>query len=316
MRVKQLLRLIGLATLLTLTGCASTLDLDGAVAIVPYQFDKNGRILVPARIDDQGPFDFVVDTGSSISAVVDALRHDLELEPVPGVSVRIHGMVASGQVPLLSIGQLQVDREIWATPRIVALPGDTEATDGIDGVLGADFLRNYAVSFSTRERIVRFYPPDLVADASYRGWSSIPLEAAPVGEDGPVMYFVDIEINGQALRAVFDLGAGFNMINWAAANTLDLTPQRFRDDDQMSGALESTPVVARFISPEVTTRNIHWQDEMFTIGDLAIFETFELSDRPAAILGAGLFTQRDFIIDFVQNRLLVNVAMNEEPQEP
>jgi predicted aspartyl protease len=309
--VKQLLRLVGLATLVTLSGCASTFDLDGAVAIVPYQFDKNGRIVVPAHIDDQGPFDFVLDTGSSISAVVDAVSRELGLEAVPGSSVRIHGMLAAGQFSLLNVGQLEIGREIRANPRIVSLPGDTDATDGIDGVLGADFLRNYAVMFSVRDRIVRLYPPDLVAAASYRGWTSIPLEAAPIGTDGPVLYFIDIEINGRPLRAVFDLGAGFNMTNWEAARTLGLTPQRFRDDDQMSGALDSTPVVARFVSPEVTTKNIRWREEVFTVGDLEIFETFAQRDRPAAILGAGLFTQRDFIIDFVGSRLLINVAMEE-----
>jgi hypothetical protein len=64
---------------------------------------------------------------------------------------------------------------------------------------------------------------------------------------------------------------------------------------------------------------------MFTVGDLEIFKAFMLSDSPAAILGAGLFTQRDFIIDFARSRLLVNVAMDEansfaetstEPQIP
>jgi hypothetical protein len=323
--VKRLFQVIGLATFVTMSGCASTLDLDGAVAVVPYKFDQNGRIVVPARIDDKGPFDFVLDTGSSISAVVDALRHELELEPVPGASVRLHGIVASGQVSLLSIGRLEVGRETWANPRIVSLPGDTEAIDDIDGILGADFLRNYAVLFSTRDRIVRLYPPDRVASASYRGWASVPLEAAPIGAAGPVLYFIDIEINGRALPAVFDLGAGFNMINWEAARTLDLAPQRSGDDVLMSGALDSTPVVARFVSPEVTTRNIRWQDEMFTVGDLEIFKAFMLSDSPAAILGAGLFTQRDFIIDFARSRLLVNVAMDEansfaetstEPQIP
>ena len=32
---------------------------------------------------------------------------------------------------------------------------------------------------------------------------------------------------------------------------------------------------------------------------------------PCAILGAGLFTQRDFIIDFARSRLLVKIAMDE-----
>ena len=35
---------------------------------------------------------------------------------------------------------------------------------------------------------------------------------------------------------------------------------------------------------------------------------FEFALDTAAIVGAGMFTQRDFIIDFVRNRLLVNVA--------
>jgi hypothetical protein len=47
------------------------------------------------------------------------------------------------------------------------------------------------------------------------------------------------------------------------------------------------------------------------IADLEIFETFMLGDSPAAILGASLFTRRDFFIDFVRSRLLVNVAMDE-----
>jgi hypothetical protein len=39
-----------------------------------------------------------------------------------------------------------------------------------------------------------------------------------------------------------------------------------------------------------------------------------LNGKPAVILGAGLFTQRDFVIDFVRSRLLVNVAMDEADQ--
>ena len=50
---------------------------------------------------------------------------------------------------------------------------------------------------------------------------------------------------------------------------------------------------------------------MFSIADLELFETLMLRDSPAVILGAGLFTQRDFVIDFVRNRLLVKVAMDE-----
>jgi hypothetical protein len=43
-----------------------------------------------------------------------------------------------------------------------------------------------------------------------------------------------------------------------------------------------------------------------------VFSILPLGDTPSAILGYGFLGQRDFIIDFLRNRLLINVAMEEE----
>ena len=305
------LRIIGLAPVFVLWGCASVLDEDGALAIAPYDIEENGRIVVEAQVNGQGPFAFALDTGASISVVFDEVRNELELEPVPGKSVVIHGVLASGNFPLLNISRLAVGREVWADPRIALLPGDTSATSGIDGILGVDFLRRYAVGFSTRDRVIRLYPPDLVARRTYRGWTSVPLEPEYIGDSGAALYFFEIEIGGQRIPALFDLGAGLNMINWAAARSLGLEPVDVRDDDLLAGAIESAPVVARFRFDEVTTGRIRWRDEEFTVAELEIFSTLTPGRTGCAILGAELFTQRDFIIDFTRRRLLVNVAMDE-----
>ena len=82
----------------------------------------------------------------------------------------------------------------------------------------------------------------------------------------------------------------------------------FEISNPVLGIIESTPKVSMFKADEVTTGTVTWHNEKFSIVDLAIFEILELSEGPAAIVGAGMFTQRDFIIDFVRNRLLVNVA--------
>jgi hypothetical protein len=311
MCVKPYFKILGLAAVFTLSGCAGVLDLEDALAIAPYHIEDSGLIVVEARVNGQGPFEFALDTAASISAVFDALRYKLALEPIPGKTVIIHGAVASGEFSLLDIGRLEVGREVWANPRIVSLPGKTAAGASIDGILGVDFLRRYAVGFSTRDRVVRLYPPDLVARRSYRGWASVPLEPEAIGQSGAVLYFIDIEIDGWKIPAVFDLGAGLNMINWPGARSLGLAPRGLRGDDLFSGTLESLPIVARLEAEEVTTASIRWRNEVFLIADLEIFETIMLRDSPAAILGAGLFTQRDFVIDFVRSRLLVNVAMDE-----
>jgi predicted aspartyl protease len=309
--VKPNLIIIGLALVFVLWGCASVLDEDGALAIAPYDIKENGRIVVEARVNGQGPFAFALDTGASISVVFDELRNRTALEPVPGKTVKIHGVVASGEFPLLSISRLTIGREVWADPRIASLPGETAASIGIDGILGVDFLRRYAVGFSTRDRAIRLYPPDLVDRRTYRGWTSVPLEPEYVGDSGAALYFFEIEVGGHRIPAVFDLGSGLNMINWAAANSLGFDTVDSRNDNLLSGAIESAPVVARLRIDEMTTGRVRWRDEEFTIADLEIFTTLIRCVTPCAILGAGLFTQRDFIIDFARSRLLVNVAMDE-----
>jgi predicted aspartyl protease len=310
--VKPNLKIIGLAPVFVLWGCASVLDEDGALAIAPYDIDEKGLIVVEAQVNGQGPFAFALDTGASMSVVFDEVRNTLELEPVPGKTVMIHGVIASGNFPLLNISHLAVGREVWADPRIALLPGETAATAGLDGILGVDFLRRYAVGFSTRDRVIRLYPPDLVARRTYRGWTSIPLEHEYVGDSGAALYFFKIGIGGQRIPALFDLGAGLNLINWAAARSLGLEPVDMRDDDLLAGAIESAPVVARIKFDEVTTGRIRWRDEEFTVTELEILSALMPGRTGFAVLGAELFTQRDFIIDFTRNRLLVNVAMDEE----
>lgn len=311
--VKPYSNFLKLAAVFALSGCASVLELDDALAIAPYRIEGGGRIVVEARVNSQGPFDFALDTASTISAVFYEARDKLDLESIPDQAVIVHGAVASGKFSLLNISRLEIGGETWADPRIVSLPGENAAGANIDGLLGVDFLRRYAVGFTTADRVVRFYPPDLVARRSYRGWASVPLEAKPVRQSGATLYFIDIEIDGRKIQAIFDLGAGLNIINWAGARNLGVHPLVSRRDDQISGALETLPVAARFDAKEVTTSGIRWSNEMFFVTDLELFETLMLSDSPTVILGAGLFTQRDFVIDFVRNRLLVKVAMDEAP---
>jgi hypothetical protein len=311
MRVKPHFNILGLTAAVALCGCASVLDQDGALTLAPYHIENSGRIVVEAHVDGQGPFRFALDTAASISAVFDNIRYELELEPIPGKAVIVHGAVSSEELPLVDIGRIEVGREVWTDPRVVSIPGETAAGASFNGILGIDFMRRYAVGFSTRDRVVRLYPPELVARRSYRGWASVPLEAEPIGESGTALYFFEIEIDGRKIPAVFDLGAGLNVINWAAARRLGFAPVGPRDDDLFSGVLESTPVVAGLNAEKVTTASVHWRNETFSIADLKIFTKLMLDDSPAAILGSGLFTQRDFVIDFVRSRLLVKVAMDE-----
>jgi len=104
------------------------------------------------------------------------------------------------------------------------------------------------------------------------------------------------------------------MMNRAGARSLGIVPPNARRNEEVVGTLARSPDAARFSADEVATADILWRDEIFTIADLEIFETLAFNGNPAVILGAGLFIQRDFIIDFVRSRLLVKIAMEEADQ--
>jgi hypothetical protein len=306
------LKILLLASAATLIGCAGTIDRDGALAVVPFHVTDDGRVVVDVRLNDQGPYPFAVDTGSSISIVFDEIHDELQLASEEEIWANIQGLVSSGRFPIYSIDRLQINGETWADARVVLMPGNTPARAGIDGILGNDFLRRYALGFSVKERVVRLYPPDLVSERAYRGWSSVPLKPAVVGTRGATLYFFTIKIRGQSISAMLDLGAGLNIINWPAARLVGLDPARLKADESLSGAVGSTPVIARFTAREVTTNRIRWRNEEFTVAETEVFSILPLGDTPSAILGYGFLGQRDFIIDFFRNRLLINVAMEEE----
>lgn len=294
-----------------LCGCAHTLNLDDALTVVPYDLQDSGRVLVDVRINERGPYPFALDTAASISFIRDNVRTELGLEPLPEESSIIRGVVATGEFPLVRIDRLQVGSEIWSGARIVSLPGDTDAASGIAGVLGMDFLRRYGVGFSTRDRVVRLYPPNLVRDRAYRGWAVLPLAPVRIGESREPLYFFDIDIGGRTVPALFDLGAGLNIINPPGARFLRLAPVGAAEDSVLSDALDSAPILARLGTEDVTTADIVWRNEEFLIADVELFATLMYEDRPLAIIGSGLFNQRDFVIDFLRDRLLVRVAMDE-----
>ena len=306
-------KLGGTYAMIGLCGCANILDQNAALATTPYYIEDSGRIVIEAAVNGRGPFEFALDTAASISVIFDELQHALDIEPLEGQEVIIHGAVASNRFPLIRAERISVGSETWIEPRIAAMPKNVHSGSSIDGILGIDFLRRYAVGFSNQPRVVRLYAPDLLRHESYRGWVAIALSPQRVGTTSASLYFFDIGIRQHQVRSVFDLGAGLNVLNWNAAKRFGVRPiaGQAKTDKSVVGVMQNTLNVATFRAEEVETGLVRWHNETFSIADLAIFETLALSAGPAAIVGAGMFTQRDFVIDFVRNRLLVNVAGSE-----
>ncbi len=295
-----------MAALLFASGCASplVLDDDGALVVIPHQVGTQGHIIVQVMINDQGPFKFVLDTGASISVVFDRTREKAGLDVLVGERVMVHGMVGIGEFPIMIVNHLKVGGESWLDARVASFPVSDEISAELDGILGVDFLGKYAVSVSAKDQVVRLYPPRLVSERTYPGWTSVPMRQLSIGSGDASAYTVNLHINGITIPALLDLGAGVNLMNWHAAHAIRIKPKR-GNRRKLFGVVDGIPIIADLDVEKLRIENLHWRNRNFLISEFAIFKVLDLEHQPVAIVGPGLFKERDFVIDFVQSRLLI-----------
>ena len=297
-----------LAATLLISGCASelVLDKDGAVALIPHRVSSSGHIVVQTTLNGNGPFDFALDTGASISVVFEDTLREAALEPVPGDQVRVQGMTGSGSYPVTSVARLQVGTEVWGPARLALLPGTSPITRHVDGILGVDFMSRYAVAYSQQDRVIRLYPRELVRERSYAGWHSIPLFELRIADGNVTAYAFEMFIGGVRIPTIFDLGANSNLMNGRAARSFGIRPRRSRSGTGVDGAFGATIVATELFVWQPTIGSTRWQRSSFLVADFPIFEALNLHKMPAAIAGTSLLEDRDFIIDFAGKRLLVS----------
>jgi len=277
---------------------------------LPYSLEPSGRVIVDVSLNGNGPFRFAVDTAATSSFITVPALAQLEIATVPDLTATVHGALASGRFPVAIISQIGVGTERWRDARLVVLPAATRAVVSIDGALGADFLNRYSVAFAIAERQLRIYDAAAMAAAD-RGWAPIALTERLVGDSAEPLYFLDAEIAGHRIPALLDLGTGISVLNVAAAKTLQLGATRSDKRGEFAGAVGSQPVLAQLGRQRLRTGGLSWRNEVFLIADLEIFTTLDMVEHPAAVIGSGLLTQRDFILDLPRNRLLVRRSMAE-----
>ena len=296
-----------LVTLLALSGCAShlVLDQDGALGVIPHRTGDFGHIVVDVMINRHGPFTFAVDTGASISVIYENDRTTPLYEPVDGVRARVLGLTGSGDFPVADVAQISVGAENWNNARVALLPNDSILATQVDGILGVDFMSRYAIWYSQKDRVLRLYPKDLVARGTYHNWNSVGLTKMRVGDGNVAVHFFYIFIGGDRIPTILDLGATFNVMNREAAQLLKVRTRTPTDTTTIYGVIGQIPILAEVLIWRLRIENMYWRNRTFQVGEFPIFEAFDLNRYPVAVSGIDFFKERDFIIDFAGERLLV-----------
>lgn len=110
---------------------------------VRFDVDEDGAVAVAASVNGAGPFRFLVDTGSTHTAVGDALAGRLGLQAVAKADI----MSATGHAmrPIVRLGRTSVGAAAREGILASVLPSAELGRLGgdVDGVLGQDFLGDF-----------------------------------------------------------------------------------------------------------------------------------------------------------------------------
>jgi hypothetical protein len=115
----------------------------GSVASVTPRFVQHALIVIPVRINQAGPFDFMVDTGSQVTIIDPSLASQLDLKQEGRVGLVSVASLAQASVTVLD--RLEAGSKVVDKPfAIVHDLGQIRAADPrIRGVLGQSFLAHF-----------------------------------------------------------------------------------------------------------------------------------------------------------------------------
>jgi len=178
-------------------------------------------ILLPVRVNDRGPFDFILDTGAGTSLLSSDLAKQLEAKVIgskEGQSAGGKVSVSLAKVDSLTVGETKlhdVDVGIVDLSQI----GKTIGAK-IDGDLGYNFLKHFRVTINYRDCEIRFDDPKRVESFGRGAKTEVPIRLANPAKP---LILIDVHANGHGpFQFAIDTGTSTTAIAPELAKQLSI----------------------------------------------------------------------------------------------
>ena len=176
-------------------------------------------ILLPVKVNGQGPFDFIFDTGAGTSLLSSELAKQLEVKVIgskEGQSAGGKVSVSLAKVDSLAVGEAKLDD---VDVGIVDLShiGKTIGAK-IDGDLGYNFLKHFRVTIDYRNCEIRLDDPKRVENFGSSAKTEVPIRLASPAKP---LILVDVHANGRGpFQFAIDTGTSTTAITPELAKEL------------------------------------------------------------------------------------------------
>jgi predicted aspartyl protease len=254
--------------------------------------DLYRRMTAPVRVNGQGPFPFVVDTGSNQTVIAAELAAQLGLplgDPAP-----LNG-VAGVQMAPTTQARLDIGprRHRDATLSILA-----QADIGGSGLLGLEDLDGQEVTLDFRGRALRIEP-------GRRSVNEIGAIAVKAHRRNGQLTLVDADIDGLRVTAFLDSGAQNTIGNMALrAMAISRNPTSPWYKTPIISATGQTIEAEMADLPRLRVGSLNMPDWPVAFADLHTFQMWNLVDRPAILLGVDVLSRFETVcLDFARDEV-------------
>jgi len=259
--------------------------------------DRSSRMTVPVRIGEQGPFDFIVDTGAERTVISSELARALEL--APGRTATVHSMSEVSRIETVVIPDLRIgSRSVTG----IHAPALRRVNLGASGMLGVDSLQTQRVVFDFGRQQMTI-TPSRRAEERWPEGTIVVTGRRLLGR----LVLVDASLDGQRIWVVIDTGSQISVGNSALRAAL----QRRRRLGRMApirmlsvtgGVIDAQYTIAR----RIRIGGVDIVDLPVAFHDVHPFRQLGLSNRPALLLGMDALQLFERVsVDFANRRVRV-----------
>lgn len=297
-----------LALLLVLTPAWAT-----APGEQSYEMDEHGLLVTDAFVDGQGPFRFLIDTASSRTLIFEHVRAKLGLKQSQPAMITIYGLNDFGTAMPVKPQQIQVAGQVVSGLTLGVLPDEPSR---LDGILGIDVLARYLVVLDRASMRLKLLPPTAEATRPYEDWTQASLTPRMLKKFPIQFWYVTARFNDKRITGLFDLGAAMTMINWEAAEELQVHQSKYSylgpPPVLLQDVLGARAPALRISHMEVRLSNQVWWNQTIMVADAPIFDYFDLEEKPAALVGQALLHDNSLAIDFAHQRLFIGPRVHDD----
>lgn len=266
--------------------------------------DQAMRMTVLVKVGGQGPYAFLVDTGSERTAISRQLATQLKLGS--GVPTRVHSVLGTETVATVNIPQLGVGSR---TLSVSDAPTFEAQHIGAEGILGIDSLRAQRVDFDFKAREMRIAPDRYVETGRLENETVVVRARSRKGR----LILTSVTLDGIAIDAIIDTGSQVSVGNIPLMRQLRRVSQdRIKHSklqagdgtammEAVTGQVQSVDI-ARF--QRLDLGGVELKDVTLAFASARIFKELGYGRRPAILLGIDAMRSFDKVsIDFARRRV-------------